>query len=202
MSPPEATKPPTKKRLTAGQAPGVGNDRYGLIRSAAGRIRDAMAAGYYLEATTLVESILAERLEKRAQFLHKDGDSDAKKKLDAVKDGFRTLERLIRGLSQVEDDPELRAILTEVSSWAWGRNTVIHEMVKLGDTARDNWDARLAHARLVAEEGIALVCKFDARERELSHLARGRRYASATCPDALELIGQPSCRWCAAADGE
>jgi hypothetical protein len=81
---------PSKKRISAGSAPGLGTDRYRLFRSAAQQIKAAMDAGYYLEATTLVESILAERLEKRAQFLHQRPDLESKSKLDGIKDGFQT----------------------------------------------------------------------------------------------------------------
>lgn len=185
------------RRLRAGDEPGTGTNRYRLIRAAAERIRDAQAAGYFLEATTLIESILAERLEKRAQYLH-DHHSQPPAALARLKDGFANLGPLVDALEKHEPEPALREVLGAIRSWAKDRNRSIHAMAKYGEGAREPWATRLASAVGVAERGSAVLVMYDQAERRVSHRDRGRRFAAGTCPDALAPIGQTYCEHCGA----
>lgn len=54
-----------KVRAIAKEDNEVGLERYKLYKSAFSRINKAIKEEYYLEAITLVESILADRLESR-----------------------------------------------------------------------------------------------------------------------------------------
>lgn len=187
-----------KVRLRGGETSAVGTTRYTLLRSVAIRIREAMSAGFYLEATTLLESLITERLEKRVQWLHQNlgepqGSTDA---LTKLKDGFQTVCRLVNTLKVYEPDPELHAVLDPIAVWSSGRNEAIHEMAKLGHGAEKTWDERYLSAHGVAVEGIKLVILLDQHERRVSHASRKKRNASATCPDALLPLGQTPCEWC------
>lgn len=198
----QSAKPTKPKRLAAGARHGVGDARYALISSAAQRITEAMRAGFWLEATTLVESILAERMEKRVQWLYKHlQESKERYALERVKDGFANLGPLISALLAVEKDADLKAVVGRVEIWRRHRNSAIHEMVKLGDAAQETWDARLERAHQAAQDGIEVLRALDTEERRVSHAARARPFASATCPDALSAIGQPDCPWCKSCEG-
>jgi hypothetical protein len=182
-------------RIHADKEVGVGFKRYSLLCAAAVRIRQSLDNDYPLEATTLVESILADRMEKRAQYLHKQAQTPAKALMN-VSDGFVTLGNLVTALQTAEIDEKLREHLDEISDWARERNRVIHAMAKFGEGARDAWEVRHRDAKQVAERGIAILLTYDRHERRVSHSVQQRTFASATCPDALEPIGQTSCEWC------
>lgn len=184
------------RRLRAGEEPGVGASRYRLIRSAAQRISDAIDAGYWLEAVTLVESILTERLEKRAQYLHKHSGDAAPKKLVNVKDGFANLGPLISALKENEADQELREMLDRVDDWREARNIAVHQMAKFGTGAQALWNDRLKTARQTAEDGVGVLLDYDKAETRVSHEARKKLHSSATCPDALGPLGQETCTYC------
>jgi hypothetical protein len=183
-------------RLRAGQEPGVGDTRYQLIRSAARRISQAIKKGYWLEAVTLVESMLTERLEKRAQYLHDHLGQPTASSLAKVKDGFANLGPLIIALKDKEPDHELQAVLKQVDQWRSARNIAVHEMAKFGTGARQPWDDRMERARQIAKDGIGALVAYDRAERRVCHEGRKRRQASATYPDALGPIGQEICRYC------
>lgn len=189
------------RRIRASEEGGVGTERYSLIRAAAMRINQALTANYPLEATTLVESILAERMEKRAQHLF-DHAHAPPKALMKVSNGFATLGELVAALQVAEHDLELRRSLEAISGWSRERNKVIHGMAKLGTNARDIWQVRHDGAIGVARRGIAVLLDYDRHERRVCHHDRQRLFSSATCPDALVPIGQAACEWCARGGSE
>lgn len=182
-------------RLDAGQVSGLGSNRYKLIKSAAERISKAVEAGYPLEAVALIESVLADRLEKRAQYLHRSSRNPSSALVE-VKDGFANLGPLISALKKEEPDPELRAALDRVNEWRKGRNLIMHQMAKIGTGALESWDDRLKSARQIAQDGIEVLCAYDKAERRVCHEGRKRAGSSATCPDALVPIGQEPCSHC------
>jgi hypothetical protein len=189
--------PQKKVRLLASEKPGVGNSRYELLRAVADRTRTAMEAGFYLEATTLVESLLTERLEKRVQWLYQNPPTPAAKgSLEKLKDGFKTIHVLIVALKATETDSDMRTVLDPIDVWSKSRNEAIHEMAKLGHGAEKSWDERYLAAQQAAVVGIKLVLELDQHERRVCHTSRNKRNASATCPDALLALGQPWCEWC------
>lgn len=187
------------KRSQAGSKQGVGDARAALIYNAACHVAASMRAGYYLEAVALLESLIADRMEKRVQYLHKHTtDPAVASALDSIKDGFTTLGASGRKLLAVESDPGLRNALVSVDRWRASRNKVIHAMVKLGDGADAPWKGRLREAKVVASAGLAVLLELDVHERRVSHASRNKRWASATCPDGLSPLGQLDCEWCAA----
>jgi hypothetical protein len=184
-------------RLQAGKHPRVGDQRYALFRCSADRAAQALKDGYYLEAITLIESMLAERLEKRAQYFweSKPSQRDALEK-SRVQNGFATLGKLVDALKATEHIGDIRNDVLAVERWAKGRNVALHGMAKFGKGSDKTWKDRYKKARDTVKEGIEVLKNLDLHDRRDSHANRKRRYASATCPDALSSLCQPTCEWC------
>lgn len=173
----------------------IGDERYVLFRGAAHRISTAVNEGFYLEAITLIESILAERLEKRAQYLYKTL-SIKSKEINKVKDGFQCLGPLIIAINKHERSQDVLMALKEIDAWRESRNRALHEMVKIGSLTRDPWQERIDEARKIAVNGITVLLKYDKIDRDQGHSNIEHPVRSATCPDALFEIGQEDCKYC------
>jgi hypothetical protein len=138
--------PPKKIRAIATPGSTVATQRYQLYRMAHGRISEAVDAGFYLEAITLIESIATDRLESRLTFLTKTNV------------GFKNLGPLIQDIRTHETDSTLKAIVdVDLDRWRVMRNEAVHEMAKLeaGDTSK--WDDRVQVLVIVVEEGLAVL---------------------------------------------
>ena len=96
----------TRKRALAVAGNGIGPRRQALYREAFSRISNAIRDGYFLEAITLTESLLTDRLESRATFLLQCEFS------------FKTLGSLINKLKTEELDTDLcKLIKDDVAAW-------------------------------------------------------------------------------------
>ena len=188
---------PTRVRVSALENAGVGASRYQLIRASAERIAVAQRAGFYIEATALIESVLADRLEKRVQYLYKHATSEQqKKKLAPLSQGFQTLGALCKALRD-DEDREYGLLVRIADQWRARRNKVVHEMAKLDSHSPARWDQRLAETGEVCAAGVSALLAIDVLDRARHHHGMSRKHASATCPDALTPLGQPYCEWCA-----
>lgn len=127
-----------------------------MYRAAYARINEANKAGFHLEAITIVESIVADRLESRlTQVIGKDFS-------------FQHLGSLITKARQVEEDPILYALIDkDLDNWRKSRNKALHEMAKIatGDTA--TWADRVAGLVPISKDGLALLRKITNRIRVL-----------------------------------
>ena len=140
-------------RAVAGNASTVGSRRAALYSAAAARVKQAIEAGYYLEAITLSESLLTDRLESRATFLAGEDR------------GFLTLGPLIRVLRQLENVAEFKKMLEPLDAWRLRRNSALHEMVKFEPHDVTTWEQRLEVLPSVAAEGMRLFRLFDRLDR-------------------------------------
>ncbi len=135
----------------------VGALRYSLYKEGHARIQAAISAGYFLEAISLIESLMSDRLESRLS--HLTGSNVA----------FQNLGPLIDLMRQHEKDADVLALVTaKVDNWRRGRNSAAHEMLKIevGDTR--SWDVRQDQLKTVAASGYRVL-------KELSKLLdRGR----------------------------
>jgi hypothetical protein len=144
-------------RKRANSADGdIGQERYELYKAAFERIATAIAAGYYLEAISIEESLIADRLESHLSFrLGKDFS-------------FKTLGKLIDKIKSHETNPELRKlVLKDLDQWRKDRNTAAHEMVKIEVGQPMSWEQRSQINQTVAEVGLVLVRKIDQQTRKL-----------------------------------
>ncbi len=134
----------------------VGKQREHLYGSAFGRIDEAIEEGYYLEAITLIESLISDRLESRLGEIR--GDST----------GFKPLGRLVSSMKSEETDKELKNIVTnKVADWKDRRNTALHEMVKIEEGEEVDWNRRMKSNESIAVDGKELVREVDNRIRAI-----------------------------------
>ncbi len=124
----------------------TGNARYLLYRNGISRIRDSITSGYYLEAITLCESLIADRLESRLKFLTKTD-----------RYSFETMWNLQKGIRDHETDTELISLINgKLDIWRKERNNALHAIVKLEDRKIEIWEDRVEKCKKVAEEGEAI----------------------------------------------
>lgn len=119
--------------------------RSALRATAVERVDAAIAEGYYLEAVALEDSLISDLLEA-CLGMHKQ---------NVTMNSLGQLAFLCREL-----DPEgLGPVADRVTAWVEERNTVVHQMVKVGPTHVGTWEQRQAHARATAEQGRRLVAE-------------------------------------------
>lgn len=125
----------------------IRRDRYQRVLE---QYKRAMESGFYLEAVTLMESIISDRLESRATYLGKTT-------------GFDTLGKLCNILSS---DTVLKDIIPQIVDWKNGRNRMLHEMSKIdaSDMAED-FDEKYESGRLLAQSGLDIFRQVDAAVR-------------------------------------
>lgn len=146
----------TRTRAVAHPGTKVGMLRHALYRAAYARINEAMDAGYNLEAITLIESLLSDRLESRATFLAQRDRS------------FLALGAVITELRNLEKDEELRAIVQrDAVVWKDERNRALHEMAKLASGDTRTWDERISLLKVHAKQGIKLLRSYDKRLKQI-----------------------------------
>lgn len=100
----------------------VGNQRYNLYKKVIEHINKSIDNGYYLEAITLIESLIADRLESHLTFIKGEDFS------------FKTLDKIVKNFSRHKsdiDDDLYRLVEEYVNNWKEKRNLVLHEMAKL-----------------------------------------------------------------------
>lgn len=125
----------------------IRRDRYQRVLE---QYKRAMESGFYLEAVTLMESIISDRLESRATYLGKTT-------------GFDTLGKLCNILSS---DTVLKDIIPQIVDWKNGRNRMLHEMSKIdaSDMAED-FGEKYESGRLLAQSGLDIFRQVDAAVR-------------------------------------
>jgi hypothetical protein len=149
----------TKARKTRAVAvPGthIGKERYQLYREAYSRINEARAQGFYLEAITIVESLVSDRLESRLSYLLNNDFS------------FKTLGDLIARSRAEETDGELRTLVgQDLDAWRVRRNKALHELAKIADGDTAAWETRTAEFAKTARDGLETLRKIDKRVKQL-----------------------------------
>lgn len=133
------------------QTQDVGEKRHQTYRHVIEQYHLAMSQGFYIEAISLMESLIGDRPESLANEL---SDSDAY--------FCTTLERLLTflcGRNQAPQLPDnLKEVLNEICVWKNERNRAIHEMAKeINHSFADNYDA----LEDTADEGYTLFRKLD-----------------------------------------
>lgn len=178
----EKSAPNTKVRsVNTGRHSAVAIAREDLYSHCNIQAKKAMDRGFYLEAIALLESMITDRLESRIAAIHGQ---------DETCRTFRTIGYLLHGrgskackiqrLSGLLDkelaEPEdLLVVYRRVEEWSAGRNTCLHQMVKLGGKASKNWAERIAYAKETAESGLKIF-------RELSSLIDKHRNSLPSYP--------------------
>jgi len=149
-----------KLRATISQD-GVGFERYELFKEGYRRISDAQEHSYFLEAITLIESMLSDRLESRLG------------ELTNADQPFQNLGGLLKRLSDVEQDVVLASIMQDrIDPWRIERNFAIHEMMKIQSGKNEAWGKRQQRVKRIASDGLAILRAFDSKLRSLRRKRR------------------------------
>jgi len=145
-----------KIRATVQDIPGM--VRYELIKSALSQFNNALEQFFFLEATSLIESLICGRLESRIGELTMEQVT------------FGNLGGLLKKLYIIETDAELKSILNKIiNDWAGKRNIVIHQAAKIELSIPKDWNANLRFAESTAKAGRKA---FDVYNKQLEKLRR------------------------------
>lgn len=127
--------------------PQRGIERHDLYNATITRYNQAMAAGYYLEAITIMESLIADRLES---YLIRATSDD--------RYAFKPLEKLITGL-RASNDASMP--ISDIEIWKNARNKALHEMAKIELDQYEDFQTKYYKTKSCAEEGMILFRKID-----------------------------------------
>lgn len=141
-----------KIRLLALNSNNIGTLRNKLYKEGFLQIKESVELGFYLEAITIIESLISDRLESRLSYiLGKDFSS-------------KTLGALITKCKKEEVDMLLCNLVSEdLDAWRIERNSAIHEMVKISSVNASSWSERRASLKPTAEKGLRLLRQIDKR---------------------------------------
>ncbi len=153
----ESKKDKSRKRAVTAADNDVGQERFELYRAAFSWISKAIDDGYYLEAISIAESLITDRLESYLSFLK--GEDFSFKTLGSLCDAFRSKEN--------KTDQLLRSLVLEkLDLWRSRRNIAAHEMVKIEDGKKISWGDRVKINYEVAKDGLDLVREIDSQVRK------------------------------------
>ena len=145
----------SRKRAITTTSNKIGQERYERYKSAFSWISHSILEGYYLEAVSIIESLLSDRLESYLSFLLQSNC------------GFQNLGPLINKAKAHVTDEALLSSIEEVNLWRKARNKAAHEMVKIEAGISISWEDRKLFNKETAETGLLLVRKVDRRIRQL-----------------------------------
>jgi hypothetical protein len=147
---------PNRKRAVVEENSAVGKHRREIYKSAFKQIKAANEAGFYLEAITLIESLITDRLESRLSYL------------DGKDFSFKTIGKLIEKSIKIETDSVLKILIEkDLRKWADGRNKSLHEMAKIAEGDFSSWDDRYFKLKNISTKGMTLLRKIDRRCEKL-----------------------------------
>jgi hypothetical protein len=180
-------------RPRAGDGSSTGDERYRLLKAAFAHVQQSIRDGHHLEAITVLESILTDRL---GSMVH--GALGSEVTLRHTLGALVKLAKqgpLITQSEQPEGTParhyapmaaDIMSFLTgELSRWWRIRNNAVHAMAKLhhvGDATFAERYTKLSEAVLEGVRVLRQLDVYDQREKENSGAGK-----SATWPDALRL---------------
>lgn len=169
------------RAINHGRGTSVAKARQELYRQCAGRVRLCMKQHFYLEAITLIESMIADRLESRLAALNLDDPEH--RTIGTIGDAFRANRKSGRiGLLNQETDPLLIESYERVLKWAKGRNECLHEMVKFTEEDSRSWPVKYETAKIVAKEGWSCFRELDSLVRKANRSLKLAGKASAPDP--------------------
>ncbi len=143
-----------KRAINLGEGSEAGQHRQNLYHYCISQHNRAVAAGFYIEAVSIVDSLLSDRLESRLACKH--GQHEIKRQFSTV----GKLATELKGKKANEPD-HARELYSDINQWASQRNKVVHQLVKLEEKETPSWNARYERARETAIRGLALFRKLD-----------------------------------------
>lgn len=131
--------------------------RYKQIKSGIDRYKEAMDAGFYIEAIALMESAISDCLESTLNYIFPNKDYS-----------FKTIGNLTYGLldNRCYLSENWISILEEIKEWADKRNDAVHQMVKLIPNKNKSFQERYNELKQCAEEGYDLFKKLNNEKKK------------------------------------
>lgn len=169
-----SSKIPKKRRAVNLPGNPVGQQRHDLYTEAIDHIKNAIQKGFYLEAITLIESMIADRLESRLSSLKGEDYS------------HKTLGDLIIRINKDETDETLKnMVVNDLNTWRQKRNQSLHEMVKIQEGDTSTWQERTAELPEISKEGLVLLRKISQyvqslRDKERTRAKKASKSVSST----------------------
>lgn len=141
--------------------PKIGKAKEELFRSAFSRIDNSISRGFHLEAITITESLICDRLETLISVVTEN-------RIKAMNLG--PLLKIVRQLP--EFPPELA---DEIDDWRIDRNYVVHQMVKITTEEVFDWRSRMKFARITAIRGQSLIKDVHATTNRIKRAQKKRQ---------------------------
>lgn len=133
-----------------------GKLRYFVIKTALDRFKRSMSDEYFLEATSLIESLISDRLESRLGELTKAPVL------------FDTIGNLLNKLRLIETDEKLLFISdNDIKNWSRNRNVVIHQSAKIEYGKNKDWNDFITMAKKTALEGRVIFNQYNNQLKKL-----------------------------------
>ena len=151
-----------KERLTSkGPKSDIAQKRRSLYAKTMKRVSEALSGGFVLEAITLLESVISDRLESRLSKLDLECKAPGR---------FWPLSAMAKSLADESDDPDkAKEVYASIPGWAKSRNIALHGLGKLAKADDKSWDEKYEEARVAADRGIELFRALDREVRKLNH---------------------------------
>lgn len=121
-----------------------GHKRYRIYQSVIDRYLKAKEQGFYLEAITLMESIITDRLESALIYRGELSQDKA----------FITLDRCLNKLKGKGIISE--ALFERIEIWKDERNHALHEMAKIEEGDESSFEQRYSEQERVANDGYEI----------------------------------------------
>lgn len=154
-------RPRKLRAVNGGPKTPVAQNRKALYRCALTRVSEAVENGYCLEAITLLESLIADRLESRTARIHDEADEKR------IFSNIRKLVDPLAGKNSPEPE-EAKNLYREIAAWSGRRNEAIHEFAKLAENHELTWEQKYEAATKAAHDGLQLFRRLDGMVRKLN----------------------------------
>ena len=125
-----------------------------LFRLSYKRAKRAISAGFYLEAVSLSESLILNRIE--VVLRHSAG---------VTFDKF-SVGRALNGVESHKIPLFDDSLFEETKNWVWTRNFLSHHFARVEEDLKRTWKKRLIDARVTAIEGLALANRWSRESRK------------------------------------
>lgn len=125
-----------------------------LFRLAYNRAKRAIAAGFYLEAVALCESLILNRIEVVLR-----------QSAGVVYDRF-SVGKALNGVDSHKVPLFDEELFDETTSWVASRNYLSHHFARVEDDSKLTWRKRLFVARETAIQGLALANRWSRESRK------------------------------------
>ena len=138
----------------------VGMARHNTYKDVLDQYSKAMENGFYLEAITLMKSIIGDRLESIANQISKSSEYS-----------YETLGNLITTVKKFEISTEMPNIIEKIDGWRKDRNAALHEMAKFDKVDFEKpFNKRYAELKPIAQNGKKIFRELDKEIRNYRKL--------------------------------